>query len=201
MGTMPSERVFEVRGRRVRVKDSLRSYLSIAEMLSDERLEAEDRAALLLPMAVVNPAGFVEAFGLESFAALAEVLWEAFGIDLLNEHPGEHGEKVMDWREDHERIVATVRAAYTLSYEELLDLPYKEAATLVGMAPDGTPMGQALYYRTAEMPKHVKADKEASKAYRKLREHYRLKGGEQGTDAANRAATSEFDALERRFGR
>ena len=191
--------VYEVRGRRVRVKDSLRTFLSVCRLLADDRLDVFGRMVILLPMVIENPDGFLDAFGDESHEALADIVWDAFSIDLTGERAVDKAEKVIDWDEDKARIVATVRAAYTLSYDEFLDTPFNEARALIGMAPHDTPMGQALYYRTAEPPRRTKHNKEEVERFRKMKEAYRL--GKSHADNANDRATSEFDMLERRLGR
>ena len=151
---MPSESVYDVMGKKVRVRDSLGTYLLVIEALNDDDLDPFEKMALLYRMVLVNMDGFIEAFGVDSHKAICDILDQAFGIDLVGS--GEPQEKVIDWDEDAPMITATVRHAYSMSYAELKELPYREACALISWSPSETPMGRALYYRTAKPPKRTK---------------------------------------------
>ena len=197
---MPSaSHIYEVRGEHVRVKDSLAVYLLVREELADGMLDERERVELLFLMVLEEPQQFADTFGAHATDALADVLWGAFGIDVNGDKP--HEEQVMDWDEDHDRIVVTARSAYGMSFDDLKATQYREAAVLMGLAPHETPMGQALYYRLASPPKQTKYNKEEVKAFKKAREFYKLgkpSKGKGSIERMNAAATSEFDALAKR---
>ena len=195
---MPSESAYECMGRKVRVRDSLGTYLLVIELLNDARLDVLEKMSLLYRMVLANPDGFIEAFAAESHAALCEVLDKAFGIDLTG--AAEPHERVIDWDGDAPMIAATVRNAYGMSYDQLKELPYREACALISWSPSDTPMGRALYYRTAKPPKRTKHNKEQVEEFERMRKAFRLgANGPMSIEAANAAATAEFDAFERRL--
>lgn len=180
--------VYEVLGRKVRVLDSLRNGVLAEEVIRDPLFEPEERAAIVCGIVLPDPEGFAEEFGSEAGEAVLGVLEAAFGFSE------DSGDRVLDFAEDAARIRATARAAYGLSPEELSEMPFSEAVELIAMAPRDTPVGQALYYRTAEPPKRTKSNGEQVDAWLEAREHYRIKG-DWGEEDANAAATAMFDRL------
>ena len=173
---MPSSTVYDVEGRRCRVRDTLADYLLVIELLQDGAVSDRDRFELLVLMSFADPAGAVEAYGERIPEALDSALWQAFGIDLGGDRYID-GRRIVDWESDRSRIVATARAAYSLSWQQLTELPYSEAIDLMGLAPHDTPMGQAVYYRVADEPDFGKGEdaRRRRDAWRRQREHYRLR--------------------------
>ena len=174
---MPSSTVYDILGRACRVRDTLADYLLVIELLQDGQVSDADRFTLLVNMAFADPQGALDAFGEGIPEALDSALWQAFGIDLEGDRIVD-GKRAIDWDADRPRIIATSRAAYGLSWQELSALPYREATDLMGLAPHETPMGQAIYYRVADEPDFGKGEdaRRRREAWRKQREHYRLKG-------------------------
>ena len=184
-------------GRAVRVRDSLADFLLVCRILEDEGVSDADRFTLLMYELYANPQGVCDATGDEVLAFLAETLWECFGIDTDGSHYTD-GKRVIDWDEDHDYVLATARAAYGMGFEEFSLLPYKECCTLIGLAPDETPMGRAIHYRTCDPPKETKYNKEQVKAFKRAKKAWALKGRKQARPEGNaqqQKAAAQFAAL------
>lgn len=192
----PAPSVREVRGRRVRAVDTLDAALRVHECLRDPLLDDRERLEVSMAIVLPDPRRFVSAFADDPVGAFADLLWDAFGIDATGAHRGEWEDPVLDWDEDLPRLKATVLAAYGTRWDDFLQIPYRDACSLVGMAPFETPMGQALHYRTAKRPRRTKHNAEELRAFDEAREFYRLgKGRAARPEAANERATAMFDAL------
>lgn len=187
-------RRYDVLGRQVRVHDDFETAMLMNEMLEDGLFEPAEKDALALRMVTPDPARFCEAFGARSREALAEVLRQAFGFG----EEASDGPRAMDFDEDAARISATMLAAYGLREGEWRAMPFRAVCDLVALAPRETPMGQAVYYRTAKRPKATKGNKEALKAFDEGRRHYRLDSAPKDAKGANDNATSAFQALRRK---
>lgn len=192
--------VLEIQGTPVRVKDTLGDYLLLREMLSDAELSGEERFQLLLAMLYEDGQAVCDHAGEGLVEFVDETAWRAFGLDLWGNHDVDYEPPVMDWDEDHNRIVATVRRDYGLSFEDLSALPYTEAASLIGLASHESPMGQAIYYRTAEPPERTKYNGDLVDAFNEARDFYELGKGSGDADSVERASASadaQFEALRR----
>lgn len=192
-------RVIDVDGRRVRVFDSLGDFLLIRDALQDELLDDEERFQVLLAMLYADPQGVCDALGGEVAHFVSETLWEAFGIDLEGVHESDDV-RVVDWDEDRDYITATTRSAYGMGFEDFAQLPYRECCALVGLAPHETPMGQAVYYRTAKPPKPTKYNAEERKHFREARKFWalgrrRTRARGEDMEAKQSAADASFAAL------
>lgn len=204
---MPSNawHIHEILGRRLRVHDTLANFQLILELFQDDYFDNKERAEVLLTMLYPNPQGFIEAYRDEAKEALSETLWDCFGIDIDGTRP--HEDAALDFDEDKAKITATIRAAYGLSYDELLNLPYTEAMTLLMLAPEETPMGQALKYRLGKPPTGKHITREERCAWEEGRRFYRLKGksdkhkAQDQAEAASDAATRAFEERKRRLNR
>lgn len=184
------------------MRDSLGELMLVREMLADPVLDDQSRGVALLAMLYADPAGVLAAVGEEGIARfMAETCWECFRLDVDGGHACDAASRaerergpLVDLEEDGPRIWATFRAAYGLSPEQTLDLPYTEAMALLGQAPRETPMGQALYYRTAERPRATRWNSEERRAFDECRRLYALHG-HGGDDDGNDAATAAFAAM------
>lgn len=191
--------VLTVSGIDVRVDDSLANFQLVCEALDDDLLEDGERFDVLLYLLYADPQGVCDALGDHVLGFLLDTLWEAFGIDLKGEHETDD-RRLLDWEQDHDRIVVTCRAAYGMGYDEFEDLPYKECCLLMGLAPHETPMGQAIHYRVAKPPKATKYNREQVEDFRKAQKFYRLEKhrpttGRDATREANDAASASFRAM------
>lgn len=204
---MPSNdwHVHEIFGHRLRIRDALANFQLLLELFEDEYFDDEERTEVLITMLYPNPQGFLEAYGDGARDALSETLWECFGIDI--DGTREHDEPVLDLDEDKAKITVTARAAYNLSWEQLQALPYTEAITLLMLAPEETPMGQAIKYRVGKPPTGKHVTREERMAWEEGRRFYRLKGkpdkhkSQDQTAQASDAATRAFEERKRRLSR
>lgn len=182
---------YESNGRRFRVCDSWDVAMRLREMLSDDVLDDSDKAALMQVMVLPDPEAFASATGDAARDTLLDLMWQAFGFDLDGSHRSEP--QVMDWDEDSDRIDATMLSAYGLEPSRWEQMSYLEVSRLIGLAPHETPMGQALYYRTAKRPKRTKYNKAEVEAFDKAHDFYRLGRHKD----ANKSATEAFDRVRR----
>lgn len=184
---------YPLRGRMVRVYDSFRTALVLERVARDELLGTAERGTLLVRLLLVSPEGFMAEFGDDAASALRELLGEVFGIGEGN------GRRLVDFDEDAERLVVTMRQAYGLG-EEYEELPFREVMALVALSPADTPMGRAIHYRTAKRPKATKWNKEEVRGFDRAVEHYRLKGKADPIGDANASASAAFDRLRKASG-
>lgn len=167
---------YDACGKRVLVCDSALNVLLIIEMFADESLPESMKSQLLPLMLFAEPEKALD--GVVDLTALfSEILWDACGLDVTGER-GDH-EKIFDWEEDAERIVASLRMAYGIDWSsECGEISFKEVLNLLGALIEtrqSTPFGEAIYYRSAELPKPNKYNTEERESFRKMREHFALK--------------------------
>lgn len=186
--------IHRILGRSVRVHDDLGTALTIQELLDDPVLDGREKGACVLQLLFVNPQGFVDAFQDRLQEALDEVLAQVFGAH--EKGAGAKG-RPFDWKYDLKRIQATVRSAYNLSFEELKAIPYTEACTLMALAPEESPLGQAIYYRMAKRPKATKYNREQIESFDRLKKFYALPEdtSADSIEAKNAAASAAFARL------
>lgn len=165
-------RVYDILGRRVRVSDSYRNALKIARLAADPLFSDTEKLAVMMRICLPDPERFSEAFGDSSVEAFKEVLWQAFRFDVDGTRSRPE-KQLIDPDQDAARIRVTMRQAYGYG-REFEELPYRDVCEMIGMSPHETPMGQALYYRTARPPKSNKYNREQVEAFRKARRFYRL---------------------------
>lgn len=200
---MPSDaNIRDVMGRKVRVHDTLADFFTVRDVLRDDLLGDDERFDVLLAVLYADPQGVCDALGDEILAFLSETLWCCFGVDIDGDR--EHDDKqILDWDEDRDRMIVTCRQAYQMGWDELRLTPYKEACLLMGMAPHETPMGQAIWYRTAKPPKRTKYNKDQIHEFEQAKKAYRLRGHtpdgqtKDSIEAANEAASARFAMIAR----
>lgn len=188
-------------GRELRVRDDAATALSALRMLAEPMVSPGAKrdilARMLLPGLGASWPSLPDAGALP--AALA---WECCRADLDGSHAAEcSGERVVDWEADGPYLRATSLAAWGMTYDELCaKVTFSELCELVGLAPRDTPMGQAVYYRTAEPP-GARAGAQARAEFSRRREFWSLKGERDRAgrmETANRAAADAFASLKRR---
>lgn len=131
-------------------------------------------------------------------ALLSRAAWELYGIDLDGSHESEcGGKRVIDWKADAQRIAASVMQVYGMPWHRFArENTFRDVCAMIGMLPRETPMGTAIYYRTAEAPKFNGRNAEQVQAFRKLQQAYAIEG-KNGMADANASATDMFNALRR----
>jgi len=190
--------VYEWEGRRIRVYDDAETALRTIETFGDELMREEDKLVAVIALWLVDPRDFKRAS--DKAGLIAMLSWELCGIDVDGSHEDECGEKVFDWEQDIDYIKASLFNAYGMPWDDVIRaVPYRELCALVGLAPHDTPIGQALYYRTAEPPKETEHNREQVRAWKERREFWRLGGSDSAShyEAANALADDMFASLAR----
>lgn len=184
-------------GEEVLVFADARTSLKVIDLFSDSELYEELKAEILLQLLFPDPVETVKRLGNRFKPFLSELLWELCGLDVDGTHCSEaSGERVIDFERDSELISASVMAAYGRSIDELSsECTLRELTVLIGLAPHETPIGQAIYYRTAKPPKATKYNKEEVARFKRLREHYRIKSQVRAGDSMQKQSNAAFDAF------
>ena len=194
---------YEWRSHRVDVCDSARNAILVNELFSDEELAADEKAELLVCMLFPNPRETVELAGEYIGELLAVICWDAFGIDIAEDHPhaAEYEPPVFDWDEDAARIKASLLQAYGLNWDNIAsEFPYADMCALLGMlleADTETPFQQAIYYRTAKPPKRTKYNADLCNAFEARQQHFALEKADDSTQSENDKTADMFAAMKR----
>lgn len=194
-------RTYVYNGKQVQVFDDARTCFSILELFEDEGVYPELKLEILLQLLFADPDAVVASFDpFEEF--LAEVVWQVCSLDVTGKHADEClDESVIDWKQDEPFIRASVFSAYGRSWDEIMEAStLAECAQLVSLCPHETPIGQAIYYRTAKPPKLTKYNAEQVKDFRKHQAFWKLKKSAKKADSmesSNMAAFDAFRSLER----
>lgn len=178
--------------------DDIATALDVMDAMQKDT-PVKERLAIAIDMVFPHPDQIV-GDGVNDF--IFGVFWEAFGIDLAGTHAPEcAGTKTIDWVQDAERIRVSLLSQYGLSMQALKEhCSFGDVCSLIGMADRDTPIGRAIYYRTAKEPRRQKGNEEAIREFRRMRDIYAIKEDDQKHDPyeqMNNAANSAFVALER----
>ncbi|MEG2932718.1 MAG: Gp15 family bacteriophage protein [Gordonibacter sp.] len=188
--------VYRVLNRNLRVIDGFEIGLLVSDLFEDALFDTNEKQAILLQMIFPDPSGFLSAFNGNQEEALSDTLWQAFGIDVSGDKP--HEKPIIEWEQDAERIKATMLMAYGLDWEEARSrISYRDMCSLLGQAPHETPMGQALYYRTAKQPKATKHNREQIADFNRAKKHYAIREKNIYAPSANDDACVMFEAIAR----
>lgn len=184
-------------GLRVRVFDDAATALKIIDLLNDRtvvaHVKADIAAALLFPDPQAVAARVSDVEGL-----IAECVKEVALVDMRG--GGDGADKVIDLEQDAEIIYASLWNAYGMPFEDMArKATLEEVLGIMSCVPHETPLGQALYYRTAEPPKRTKYNEGEIREFRKRQKFWKLKaeGGGEPDAAGNDAMTAMFDSLGR----
>lgn len=188
--------VFEHEGQAVRVYDGADTALRLMALLADREAGRDIKAWAATRLLFVDPDA-VTAYPWEDFGAfLCRLLWEVAGIDADGTHEKESGSKVIDWEADAEYIDASLWATYGSSAGDLAkSLTFRDFAKLVGLCPHETPIGQAIYYRTASEPADNGHNGEEIRRFRKLKGAWALDGAETAAEEYEQASNAASDAF------
>lgn len=198
MGQGPSRHVglYECEGLEelVRVHDDAETAFAIIDLFADEEPSPECKRYVLAHLLFVDPEAVAERVE-DLDRLMARLVWEVALLDVDGTHGVKPEKRVIDWKADRKYIEPSVFAAYGVPYESLLrQVTLRQLGHLVGMAPHDTPIGQAVYYRTAKPPKATKHNKDQIKAFNERRRFWRLEGKEEGA-GANMAHWDVFKSL------
>ena len=189
MGAFSTYNIF---GKEVKINDSFLAACLLDELTDDDLFSDVEKTAIAAQIVLDNTDDFAKVFRDETPKALHEVLVQAFGAEGKSS-----GTSKVDLQQDRARIKATMRMAYSMSAEELASTPYRDIVDLIAMSPHETPMGQALYYRTAKRPKQTKYNKEELAAFDKAKRFYKLKSPKVNEDAMQQAQNELENAFKK----
>lgn len=190
--------LFEWEGRTVRVWNDADTALRIHELFRSGEDSSQKLSGLISGLFVDQQ----ELSGINSLSGLiAAVCWECCALDVDGSHADEVGsEKVFDWEADAEYIAPSLLMCYGVSWDEArYRYSYRQLCGMLGMVAHDTPMGQALYYRTATPPEPRKGNEEERRSFRKLQSFWRLKepGRKDPYADVNAKMNDAFAGLER----
>lgn len=182
-------------GREVRVYDSAQKALVANEVMADESVSGLAKRRILSQILFVDPDGVLSAVS-DLDGLLSKALWEVALIDLDGSHAG--GERVIDWEQDADRIEASLWQTYGMPFEDIRErVSIEQLAALLCALPYETPLGRALYYRTADEPALTDYNREQVEEFRRLRSLYALDVSDDGRggDAMERMDAATGDAF------
>jgi hypothetical protein len=180
-------------GKRFRVVDDAENVLTLIDLFKNEMLLPEVKYNILMDRLFPDPERVAEAIGDNLGELLSALLWDVAGLDITGAHKAEHQKPLFDWEQDATAIRVTLLTAYNLRWDDAKNrISYEELCDLIGMSPHDTPMGQALYYRTAPEPERTKHNGAEVERFRKARDFWKLRNKNKTAidpmeDANNRA--------------
>lgn len=188
--------VIEHEGQRVRVYDGADTALRLIALLADRDASGLAKSWVATRLLFVDPDA-VTAHPWEDFdALLCRLLWEVAGIDADGSHEAERGRRVIDWEGDAEYIEASLWATYGSSAGDMAKtLTFRDFAKMVGLCPHETPIGQAIYYRTASEPADNGHNGEEIRRFRKLKSAWALDGASTASEEYEQASNTASDAF------
>lgn len=200
--------VYSFEDREVRVNDSALVSLRLISLYQREDIDPLNKERAAFELLFVNPDKVKKSFD-DPQKLLAHLAWELCGLDLTGTHEIESkGEKAFDWDKDAQIIKTSLYQAYGVPWEELsAEVTYRDIASMMGMIPHETPLGQAIYYRTAEPPERTKYNEEQVKQWKERAAFWSLDSSPQNeterTEALNNQMSAAFEAMKRRanYGR
>lgn len=166
---------YEINGTKYAIRDSAKNGLLVIELFTDPNFGPGEKAALFSQMLFADPDQIPDDYE-EYIEVLVSVMWDAFGIDMRNEH--EHEKKVFDWDADAGRVRASLFMAYGLDWDEVsTSRSYAEVCDLLAMlmeADSKTPFQEAVFYRCAKVPNGRDVNPEYRSAFIKRKQHFEL---------------------------
>lgn len=199
---------YQWRGRSVEVFDSTANAILLLELFNDQELTGEEKSVIvLLRLFPRSHAQYYaqELTGEELTDLITTILWDAFGLDISEDHKHEtnYDKPVFDFDEDATRIKSSFMQAYGIDLTYLANkVTYADFCGLVGALMESgeqTPLSEAITYRTAKPPKTTKYNKEERERFNALRKHYAMNASASASDQ-NDATEAMFEAALREAG-
>lgn len=192
---------YEWEGKNIRSYDCALTGLKLIELFKDEDIDPVTKNFIMLNLLFPDPKKVVEAVN-DLHGLLALLAWEVAGMDITGEHAKEAaGERVFDFEQDESIIRVSLYQAYGRPWDEIArEVTYRELMAMMGFISQDTPLGRAIYYRTAKEPKPTKYNAEQIREFRERKAFWRLQENRQPADrmeAMNNVANDAFAALER----
>ena len=190
--------VMEWEGQGIRVYDGADTALMLIRLLRAEDVLPEAKWPVVYDLLFVDPAAVLARPWEDVDGMLTHIVYEVCGVDMDGSR-GDFGKRVIDWEADGDYIAASVWQSYGVPVREIAhECTFAEFGRLVGLCPYETPIGQAIYYRTADEPKSTKWNQDQIEEFRKRRRAWALdapQGGTSSFEAQNNDATLAFEGL------
>lgn len=191
--------VYEACGLRVRVYDDARTMMKVIDLFADTLIQPSVKLEVLMRLLFPNFEGVRERAGDRLGELLCSIVWEIAGLDISEGGSRRHEKPLFDWDADEAYIRTTMLSAYGETLDALVSrITYRDLAALVLLAPHETPMGQAIYYRTAKPPKPTKYNQDEIREFKRRQRAWRLDatcGGSGSMESGNDIATSAFASI------
>lgn len=164
-------------GVRIELNLAFDNVLLLFELFSDKELEIAMKLDIALQMLVVDKVLLHQLHGEQPIQLALDILKDKLGIELLSNKVEERQQviPIYDFVEDAERIYSSFLFDYNLDLiEQQGKLQWDKFIALFKNLSNESPMGQALYYRTCEIPPKDKHNAEERKRIKKMKEKYEL---------------------------
>lgn len=182
LSSLKRHSLIDYEGKSIRVYDDARTALTIIDLFSDETISIDLKYDILMKLLFVNPHGVVD--GIADIQGLLVLAVEKVcALDITGGNPTE--EKVIDWAKDSQYIKASMWQTYGKSLDEISEaVTLPELGSMIALCPRETPIGQAIYYRTAQPPKPTKYNSEEIKDFRERQRFWALSENRMNDEAA-----------------
>lgn len=205
---------YDHNGETVWVCDSALDALRVQEAMHDRSLTDEEKSERVIGIAFADPASVLSRELTEAKGLVANVMWEAFGMDVTEGriHASECDEAVFDFEQDAARIRASLLSYYGIDWDEAAsEMTYADLCALLAQMAEAdhqptpgslpsfrTSFAQALWYRTAKPPKGGKLSRELRNAFLATRSALKLGARKRDRVDATSDAMAEMFAAARR---
>lgn len=165
---------------------SFDNILLLMELFDDKSMAEHLKPVIALSMLIVDDSLIEQLTYQYRNQLLVDIFKDKLGIDLLspreksgmtnpNETDEDNDLPVVNFIIDAERIFASFLSDYNINLmEQQGKLMWDEFMALFNNLSEESPMKQAIYYRTCEIPKRDKHNTEERKRIKKLKELYEL---------------------------
>lgn len=183
-------------GRNVVVRDDVAAALEAIEAVKTET-NTQKAIARAIEALFVDVSELAEVGDITRL--VQTVLWEQAGIDLAGAHKTETGgAEVLNWDTDADIIEVSVLRSYGIAWDDLrYRFSYRQALSMISMVGRETPLGQALYYRSATPPKRTKYNAEEMRAFNECKRYWENRGAKAPSEEERYKAMN--DATDRAF--
>ncbi|MFP3415000.1 Gp15 family bacteriophage protein [Bacillus sp. SIMBA_074] len=171
-------------GVRLELNLSFDNIMLLLELLSDEDIDELSRITIALQMLIVDNS-VISQLDMELRSMLfMDILKSRLDIDLktlMNNDKKEDGDEklleppIVDFTIDAERIFSSFLFDYNIDLiEQQGKMQWNKFLALFRNLSEKSPMGQALHYRTCEIPQKDKHNADERKRIKKMKELYEL---------------------------
>lgn len=164
-------------GVRYELNLSFDNVLLLFELFSDDTVSAGLKLDIALNMLVVDKVSLKGLEDEERIHLTINILKDKLDVDLLanKEEEKEPQMPIYDFVVDAERIFSSFLFDYNINlFEQQGKMKWNEFIALFRNLSSKSPMGQAMHYRTCEIPEKNKYNADERKHIKKMKEKYEL---------------------------